>query len=69
MQYVPSIDRFIWLLQGNGGQRIASASPADIISSGGKAWTYWNFTPGALGQPAGFGFDYPDLSVDLTTST
>jgi len=62
VQYVPSIDRFVWLLQGN-GVRIAVASPADIINSGGTAWTYWNLTPGLFGQPSGTGFDYPDLSV------
>ena len=61
VQYVPSIDRFIWLLQGN-GNRIASASPADIINSHGTAWTYWNLTPDIFGQ-SGNGFDYPDLSV------
>lgn len=62
VQYVPSIDRFIWLLQGN-GYRLATASPAAIISSGGTAWTYWNLTPQVFGQPAGTGLDYPDLSV------
>jgi hypothetical protein len=59
VQYVPSIDRVIWLLQGN-GVRIASASPAEIISSGGTAWIYWNLTPDIFGQT---GFDFPDLSV------
>jgi hypothetical protein len=63
VQYVPSIDRFIWLLQGSGGMRIASASPAQIINSGGTAWTYWNLGVGIFGQPAGTGFDYPDVSV------
>jgi hypothetical protein len=71
VQYVPSIDRFIWLLQGTdasavnepNGQRIASASPAQIISSHGTAWTYWDLTPGVFGEPVGTGFDYPDLSV------
>jgi hypothetical protein len=71
VQYVPSIDRFIWLLQGTdasavqqpNGQRIAAASPAQIISGGGKAWTYWDLTPGVFGEPTGTGFDYPDLSV------
>jgi len=60
VQYVPSIDRFIWLLQGN-GYRLAAARPADIINSGGTAWTYWNLTPNVFGSCAGF--DYPDLSV------
>ncbi len=61
VQYVPSIDRFIWLLQGNNGYRLASASPADIINSGGTAWTYWNLTPNIFGVCGSF--DYPDLSV------
>ncbi len=30
VQYVPSIGRFFWLLQGN-GYRLAMASPQDII--------------------------------------
>jgi hypothetical protein len=63
VQYVPSIDRFIWLLQGGGGMRLAAASPAQIISSGGTAWTYWNLGVGLFGQPSGTGFDYPDMSV------
>jgi hypothetical protein len=63
VQYVPSIDRFIWLLQGNNGFRLASASPASVISSGGKAWTYWNLPSNIFGQPTGTGVDYPDLSV------
>jgi hypothetical protein len=61
VQYVPSINRFIWLLQGS-GNRIAVASPTDILNSGGTAWTYWNLTPDVFGQP-GISFDYPDLSV------
>jgi hypothetical protein len=60
VQYAPSIDRFIWLLQGN-GVRIAVASPAQVKNSGGTAWTYWNLTPGVFGQTGGF--DYPDLSI------
>jgi hypothetical protein len=62
VQYVPSVDRFIWLLQGN-GMRLASARPTDIITSHGTAWTYWNLTPDVFGQPAGTGVDYPDLAV------
>ncbi len=62
VQYVPSIDRFVWLLQGN-GYRLAVASPAVAGRSGGTAWTYWNLTPDVFGQPSGTGFDYPDLSV------
>jgi hypothetical protein len=62
VQYAPSIDRFIWLLQGN-GYRLATASPADIINSKGTAWTYWNLTPDIFGQAAATGVDYPDLSL------
>lgn len=63
VQYVPSIDRFIWLLQGTNGFRLASASPATIINSGGTAWTYWNLPSNIFSQPTGTGVDYPDLSV------
>ena len=60
VQYIPSIDRFVWLLQGN-GYRLAMASPAQIIASGGTAWTYWNLTPNVFGSCSSF--DYPDMSV------
>jgi len=69
VQYAPTIDRFIWLLQGSttgtqaGGYRLASARPADIANNFFTAWTYWNLTPAVFGQPAGTGFDYPDMSV------
>jgi hypothetical protein len=71
VQYVPSIDRFIWLMQfwrGAGGSgsnrmRIASASPADIITSHGTAWTYWDLTSGFFGLGSTKWLDYPDLSV------
>jgi len=62
VQYAPSIDRFIWFLQGN-GYRLAVARPSDLVASGATAWTYWNLTPTLFGQPAGTGFDYPDLSI------
>ncbi|MBF6651086.1 hypothetical protein [Methylobacter sp. BlB1] len=61
VQYVPSIDRFVWLLQGT-GYRLAIASPSAIINSNGTAWTYWNLTPALFGA-AGVGLDYPDLSA------
>jgi hypothetical protein len=74
VQYVPSIDRFIWLMQFNNQTdamgnrltgnrlRIASASPAGIINSGGTAWTYWDLTTGQFGLGTNQ-LDYPDLSV------
>ena len=70
VQYVPSIDRFIWLLQGKDfdGVRIAFARPVDVINSKGlanpgAAWSYLKLTPDVFGYPNGTGFDYPDLSV------
>ena len=60
IQYAPSIDRFLWLLQGT-GYRLAMASPAAIKSSNGTAWTYWNLSPSLFGKCTGP--DYPDLSV------
>ncbi len=60
IQYAPSIDRFIWLLQGT-GYRLAMASPADIKNSNGTSWTYWNLSPSLFGKCAGP--DYPDLSI------
>ena len=65
VQYVPSIDRFVWLLQGN-GVRLAEASPQQIINSKGTSWTYWNFDAGLFGFPSGTGFDYPDTSFGIT---
>jgi len=63
VQYIPSIDRFVWLLQGGGlsGYRLAVASPAQIIASGGTAWTYWNLPASLFGSCSGF--DYPDMSL------
>lgn len=65
VQYVPSIDRFIWLLQGK-GMRIAEASPQQIINSKGTAWTYWNLDAATFGQPDGTDFDYPDTSFGIS---
>jgi hypothetical protein len=59
VQYVKSINMFIWLLQGN-GYRLAVATPAMVKSSGGTFWYYWDFPPSFFGEA---GFDYPDLSV------
>jgi hypothetical protein len=60
IQYAPSIDRFIWILQGT-GYHLAMASPADIKNSNGTSWTYWNLTPSLFGKCTGP--DYPDLSI------
>ena len=66
VQYVSSVDRFFWLLQGAnlGGYRLAMASPQQIINSNGTSWTYWNMPASVFGSCSGF--DYPDMSVGNT---
>jgi hypothetical protein len=55
VQYVPSIDRFIWLMQFNSGAngknrlRIAAASAETVSSSKCTSWTYWDLTSDAIG--------------------
>jgi hypothetical protein len=61
VQYAPSVDRMIWLLQYGSGYRIAAASPAQIKNSNGTAWTYWDITAAQLGFNNGV--DYPDMSL------
>ena len=63
VQYLPSVDRFVWLLQGT-GYRLATASPQRIKNSNGKSWTYWNLTQSLFGSCTGF--DYPDMSTGNT---
>ncbi|MGO9420092.1 hypothetical protein [Roseiarcus sp.] len=77
VQYVPSIDRFIWLMQFNPGAdgknrlRVASASPESVHSSKCTSWTYWDLTSDALGivttaadaKNGIHNLDYPNISV------
>lgn len=68
VQYVPSIDRFVWLLQyqstagGDNAYRLAAASPQDIIDSNCTRWTYWDFTSASFGLGTDW-MDYPSLGV------
>ncbi len=68
IQYVPSIDRFIWLLQynrtaaGDNAYRLASASTQDIINSNCTAWTYWDLTSASFNLGTNW-MDYPSLGV------
>ena len=85
VQYVPSIDRFIWVMQygptspapspnpknlpsnGPGLYRVASASPADVKSSKGTSWSYFDITSEVvLGTTNKPWFDYPDVSFGDT---
>lgn len=68
VQYVPSIDRIVWVMQyaqgpsGTNRYRIAAASPASVKSSSGTSWTWWDITSTQIGAGTGW-VDYPDLSV------
>jgi hypothetical protein len=74
IQYVPQIDRFIWLmqfcgagsscLQGRNRIRIASASTASV-RAGATSWTYWDLLSStfALDGTSNPNMDYPNLSV------
>ncbi|MEA2158825.1 MAG: hypothetical protein QOD66_1205 [Solirubrobacteraceae bacterium] len=47
--------------------RIAVASPQALkanASNPGRAWTYWDVTPGLIGQPSNAWFDRSDMSVN-----
>ena len=72
VQYVPSIDRFVWLMQFNRAkvngqkvgnlQRLAVARPEDIVTDAMTAWTYWDITSADVGLGTQW-MDYPDLAV------
>lgn len=68
IQYAPSIDRFLWLLQYSSGgtganaYRLAAASPQQVIDSNCTAWTFWDFTSGIFGLGTDW-MDYPSLSL------
>jgi hypothetical protein len=76
VQYAPTIDRFIWLMQlwngGNtgttnvNGYRLAWASPADIATYAGTRWSYVDLPASLLASPFNISYpniDYPDLSI------
>lgn len=72
VQYVPKIDRFVWLQQltegGSGtpgAYRLAAATPSDIVKYKGltSAWKSWLITPEGIDLPHITQFDYPSMSV------
>ena len=72
VHYIPSIDRVVWLIQTNRSgatgtgpsrERVAWARPADIVTNFATAWTWFDLTPGFLGNGANDWLDYPDLAV------
>jgi len=75
VQYVPQINKFIWLMQfsgtcggtcGRNKLRIAAASPS-VVANGGS-WTYWDLTSSTFGLPSSTpNMDYPDMAVGTNT--
>jgi hypothetical protein len=77
VQYAPSIDRFIWLMQfstgtdGKNRLRIAAASPETVVSSKCTSWSYWDLTSDGLGvtttaadaTAGNHWLDYPNMSI------
>ncbi|MFZ1137497.1 MAG: hypothetical protein WAN69_21300 [Candidatus Korobacteraceae bacterium] len=73
LQYIPSIDRIVWLIQTNqkkdskgnvtgpNSQRVAWAKPADIVSNFYTAWTWFDVSSTFLGLGNDW-LDYPDLA-------
>ena len=64
VNYIPSIDTFVWLLQygprtGDNIQRLAFAKTDDVKAG---RWRTFDITTQALGQPGAF-LDFPDLAV------
>ncbi len=65
VEYVPQIDMFVWLLQywssdGKNRLRLAAQTTAEVRSSDGTAWTYWDF-PSTVFNETGR-LDYNDMS-------
>jgi hypothetical protein len=62
VEYVPSIDTFVWVLQSNEGRiMLAVASPEEIRRSNGRAWTYYHLTQTTF-HLENDRFDYPQVS-------
>jgi hypothetical protein len=69
LQYIPSIDRFVWVAQSNLDKnnenvyRIGVASPQELAASGGAVWTTFDLKSHDL-LGAGDSFDYPEIAYD-----
>jgi hypothetical protein len=74
VHYIPSIDRFVWLIQTNqktdskgnvtgpNSDRVAWAKPADIVSNFYGAWTWFDVSSTFLGLGNDW-IDFPDVST------
>lgn len=71
IHYVPSINRFVWMIQtsrdanGASRERLAVASPEAIASNFYTAWSFWDLTSALFGFGNAF-LDYPELAVGDT---
>jgi hypothetical protein len=75
VQYVPSIDRFVWLdqywgdLGGTAGKnryRLAVFPPAAVTAAGLAFWTYWDIKASSFPALTLPFLDYPDLAIGQT---
>lgn len=83
MIYVPAIDRFVWMIQTKGSAipanpvnshfnrlRVAFASSAQVLASGGKAWSYFDMTTASFGLTSNIAFfDYPSIAYSKASLT
>lgn len=76
--YIPSINRIVWQLLTRGSVvgknkkcepfngynrlRIATASPQQLIASGGRSWRYWDMTTKTFSFTQTAFLDYPDIT-------
>jgi hypothetical protein len=49
-------------LNGFNHLRVATASPQELVASGGTSWTYWDLRPATFGLGLTGFLDYPDVS-------
>ena len=64
VNYIASIDTFVWLLQygpdtGDNIQRLAFATSSDVVAG---RWSLYDLTTASLGVPGAF-LDFPDLAI------
>jgi len=66
VNYIPSIDTFVWLLQygpdtGDNVQRLAFAKTDEVVKG---SWRLYDITTASLGVPGAF-LDFPDLAIGV----
>ena len=62
IEYIPSIDTFVWVLQSKEGRiMLAVAGPEEIRRSNGRRWTYYHLRDATF-RLESERFDYPQIS-------